>query len=136
MSGLGNHSVMVNAGGRFIKEAEIKGILRAYCSAFPAAYEPQGATKDTLIKGEVYEVDASGLKALDSLEGEGHFYHRKVVTTEEGDEVSVYLLESHKHKGPLIMDGDWRKYKAEIDANNPFKRRVTMGNGSIGWWGH
>lgn len=134
MSGLGNHSVMVNAGGRFIKEARIKGILRAYCSAFPGAYAPEGGTKDTLIKGEIYEVDAQGLARLDTLEGEGHFYHRKVTTTEEGDEVSVYLLEPSHHKGPLIMSGDWRKHKAEADANSPKRAHFFMGHGSTGWW--
>ena len=134
MRGLGNHSVMLGAGGRFIKEAQIKGILRAYCSFYPGAYAPEGGAKDTLIMGEIYEVDERGLKALDALESEGIFYHRKVVTTEEGDGVSVYLLESHKHRGPLIMSGDWRAHKAETDANSPYKRRSFMGHRSWGWW--
>ncbi len=44
------------------------------------------------ICGEVYEVDDYTLARLDLLEGNGHFYVRKLVELTSGDEAWMYVL--------------------------------------------
>ena len=110
MSGLRNHRVITAAGGQFVKNARIVGTLHAYCSAYPAV-----VTGDTLIKGEVYDVPVKGVLALDFFEGEGYLYHRRSVVTEDGDRVSVYMMTAETVRGPIISDGDWRRFKEALD---------------------
>lgn len=107
MSDLGNHIVMIRAQGRFISKARVNGLdMRAYCAGFPACYEGE----DSSATGEVYEVEAEGLKQLDMLEGEGSFYHRVKMTTTDGEEVEVYIIKGEA-KGEIVPDGDWRAWK-------------------------
>ena len=120
MRGFGNHVVMQRACGTFIKEAVIDGLqLRAYCFGFPCAVQVKGYA----VSGEVYKVDDTGLEHLDRLEGEGHFYHRIKATTEEGDEVEVYILTPEKAHGEVIPSGSWRTYKHEVKRGYRKPRR-------------
>ena len=72
--------------------------------AFPAMVA--GGT--TAVVGEVYEVDAVTLAALDRLEGHPSFYERRPIVLDDGDEVLAYLLSPEQAQGrPRIPTGDW-----------------------------
>jgi len=60
-------------------------------------------------RGEVYEVGAATLVALDRLEGHRRFYERTVIALDDGTEVYAYLLRAEQVRGrPQIPTGDWR----------------------------
>ena len=62
----------------------------------------------TAVTGEVYEVDAVTLAALDRLEGHPSFYERRPIVLDDGDEVLAYLLSPEQaHGRPRIPTGDW-----------------------------
>lgn len=103
--GFGNHYVMLRAGGRYIGEDAVGARLHAYCRAFPAACLDGTSTT----WGEIYEVDATGLYFLDRLESEGSFYHRRVVKTFKGEDVSIYIMKEDEIKGEVIPSGVWEK---------------------------
>jgi gamma-glutamylcyclotransferase (GGCT)/AIG2-like uncharacterized protein YtfP len=72
--------------------------------AFPAMV----AGGATAVVGEVYDVDAVTLAALDRLEGHPRFYERRTVRLEDGDEVAAYVLSIEQaHGRPRIPSGDW-----------------------------
>lgn len=131
MTGMGNHHVMKRAGGQLVGPAKIKGRMRAYCSGFPGVND----NSDRWVTGEVYEVPAEGIAVLDQLEGEGSFYHRKTVTTDQGVEVQAYFLEPKDMQGPLIESGNWREYKRNLKPKRrPYDFSAGMGNGAMFWW--
>ena len=76
--------------------------------AFPAMIDGG----ETAVVGEVYDVDAVTLAALDRLEGHPRFYRRQPIRLADGDEVLAYLLSPEQVRGqPRIPSGDW------LDAN-------------------
>lgn len=113
--GMGNHRVMQAAGGEYLSKSVVSdwGLYPYAGTGFPAIGKLEGA--QTVV--ELYEVDAEGLRRLDSLEGfrEGstnNFYERMTVTTEDGDEAFIYY---HENIAPalaakLIEHGDWCQY--------------------------
>jgi gamma-glutamylcyclotransferase (GGCT)/AIG2-like uncharacterized protein YtfP len=75
---------------------------------FPALLEGG----DTSVSGEVYEVDALTLAALDQLEGHPHFYRRTSLALLGGESVQGYVLARVLNATyPLIPGGDWREYR-------------------------
>lgn len=59
------------------------------------------------VRGELFGVDASTLRALDSLEGNGRWYERRIKTVVVSDErydAFIYFLMSHRYHDV----GDWR----------------------------
>lgn len=133
MRGFRNHTVMQRANGQFIKEAVIDGLqLRAYCQGFPCAVQLKGYA----VSGEVYEVDDVGLMALDRLESEGSFYHRIKATTEEGDQVDVYILKPDDALGEVIPSGSWRTYKRNQKSpwDYPLRRGSFTYDDYLEWW--
>lgn len=77
--------------------------------AFPAMV----AGGATAVVGEVYEVDAGTLAALDRLEGHPEFYRREPVDLEGGERALTYLLDAAQAAGaPRIASGDWRAHRA------------------------
>ena len=72
--------------------------------AFPAIVAG-GATP---IAGEVYEVDADTLRALDRLEGYPGFYDRVEVGLTDGTRALVYTMQPRQvAERPIIPTGDW-----------------------------
>ena len=76
----GNHSVMVEAGGKFVGTAMIEGYAAINVPWFPYAIKKDGSR----LKGEVFFVDSEGLKMLDLLEGYPSHYNRTVTNTPYG----------------------------------------------------
>ncbi|WP_394840927.1 gamma-glutamylcyclotransferase [Pendulispora brunnea] len=65
---------------------------------------------DTSVAGELYEVDAHTLAALDAFEGDE--YHREHITLDDGQCAEAYLLAREIAAGfPLIASGDWRAHR-------------------------
>jgi gamma-glutamylaminecyclotransferase len=85
--------------------------------AYPALIEP-GRTS---IRGEVYEVDAATLAALDEFEGHPHLYERILVELTTGDVAIGYALrETWLAEGRAeIADGDWRRHSSLADRRPP-----------------
>jgi gamma-glutamylcyclotransferase (GGCT)/AIG2-like uncharacterized protein YtfP len=91
---------------------------------------------DTAVHGEVYSVDAAGLRRLDQLEDYPRLYHRKVIQTAYG-KAWVYLYRGARRDRPHLADGDWRRYsdartglratavRRRRDPKNPSRRRGT-----------
>lgn len=63
------------------------------------------------ILGEVYDVDAATLVALDHLEDHPRFYLRTPIVLDGGLEVETYLLTAEQvERCARIDSGDWRSY--------------------------
>ncbi|MCP3104545.1 gamma-glutamylcyclotransferase [Myxococcus sp. K15C18031901] len=74
---------------------------------FPAL----AAGGQTTVVGEVYEVDALTLAALDRLEGHPHFYERTSIALDGFGRVEAYLFPEARLVGrPLIASGCWRTH--------------------------
>ena len=81
--------------------------------AFPAMI----AGGATAVVGEVYDVDAVTLAALDRLEGHPRFYRRTRIALEDGAAVETYLLAPEQVEGrPVIDSGNWRARRKETAA--------------------
>ncbi|WP_408891614.1 gamma-glutamylcyclotransferase [Myxococcus faecalis] len=66
------------------------------------------------IKGEVYEVDALMLAALDRLEGHPRFYERTPIALDGAGCVEAYLLPKERLADrPIIESGCWRRHRKE-----------------------
>ena len=76
--------------------------------AYPALLEG-GATS---VRGEVYEVDAATLAAVDAFEGHPVLYRRAPVRLATGEQVAGYLLQQRELAAgrPIIPEGDWRRW--------------------------
>ncbi|NNC15185.1 gamma-glutamylcyclotransferase [Corallococcus exiguus] len=80
------------------------------CGPFPALASAGHHT----VGGEVYEVDAPTLAALDRLEGHPHFYQRSPITLDGGARVEAYLFPAARLVGrPTIESGNWRAHLKE-----------------------
>lgn len=63
---------------------------------------------ETVVVGEIYEVDLWTLALLDRLEGHPRFYLRQPICLDDGEEVLAYLLSAEQVRGrPQIPSGDW-----------------------------
>ena len=104
LSGEANHPLL--AGAELVGEARTEPAFDLVSlGAFPAMV--RGG--ETAIAGEIYEVDAQTLEALDRLEGHPSFYRRLPVRLDDGEEVLTYLLNPGQARGrPRITSGDWR----------------------------
>ncbi|WP_426747458.1 gamma-glutamylcyclotransferase family protein [Myxococcus faecalis] len=67
-----------------------------------------------VVEGEVYEVDALMLAALDRLESHPSFYRRTPITLDDVGRVEAYLLPKERLAGrPIIESGCWRRHLKE-----------------------
>jgi len=73
-----NHDFMMRAGGVFLCEAETREKRRLIVDGLP--YLCDGLADDGHnVEGEIFEIpDARGLALIDGLEGNGHFYRRRI----------------------------------------------------------
>ena len=70
---------------------------------------------NTSIRGEVYEVDDSTLRTLDSLEGHPNYYVRGKIQLQNGMEANAYVLPNRRADfHPTIPSGDWFDVKSNI----------------------
>ena len=109
LSGEPNHHLLADA--PLVGEARTEPAFELVSfGAFPAMVPGGG----TAVSGQVYEVDARTLNALDRLEGHPRFYRRRAVRLDDGGEVLAYLLTPDQARGrPRITSGDWRRARKE-----------------------
>ena len=73
-----NHDVMVRAGGKFLceaKTAELRKLVVTHLPFLCDGHAPDGYQ----VEGEIFEIpDARGLDMIDTLEGNGSFYQRRL----------------------------------------------------------
>ena len=73
-----NHDVMVRAGGTFLCEAkttELRKLIVTHLPFLCDGHAPDGFQ----VEGEIFEIpDARGLDLIDTLEGNGSFYQRRL----------------------------------------------------------
>ena len=92
---------------------------------------------DTAVQGEVYAVDAAGLRRLDRLEDYPRLYDRRLIQTAHGS-AWVYIYRGLRRDRPRLAHGDWRRYasgptpraaavRARRDPKNPTHRRRMQG---------
>lgn len=108
----GYHNHRLLSESEFLGEARTKPVFTMVSlGAFPGVVN-EGHTS---IFGEVYEVNAHVLNALDALEGHPHFYERVrvVLDAHEQEAVWMYILnpEYNKRVGtqqyPVVNNGKW-----------------------------
>ena len=80
-----NHDVMVRADGRFLCNAKTKELRKLIVSGLPYlcdVHAPDGYH----VEGEIFEIpDDRGLDIIDTLEGNGTFYQRRLDDFIESD---------------------------------------------------
>lgn len=101
-----NHRLL--AGARFIAEAVTEpGFELADLGTYPGMAACGG---DGTVTGEVYEVDAATLAALDALEEHPAYYQRQNIQLATGARAEAYLLEAAQVRGRRrIRSGEWRR---------------------------
>lgn len=107
LAGLHNHHVL--SGARLVGPARTPPTFTMFSlGGFPGVV--RGG--ETAIEGEVYEVDAATLAALDQLEGHPRFYRRTPLRLEGGERAETYLLTEAQVEGcAVVASGDWRSHR-------------------------
>ncbi|MCG6940732.1 MAG: gamma-glutamylcyclotransferase [Thiohalocapsa sp.] len=100
------------------------------------AYPGLIAGGETPVHGEVYAVDAAGLRRLDQLEDYPRLYDRRLIATDHGS-AWVYLYRGPRRDRVRLAHGDWRSYsrgglrgnavRTRRDPKNPSHRRRAAG---------
>jgi len=73
-----NHDVLVRAGGRFLCEAKTCELRKLIVTHLPFLCDGH-APKGFQVEGEIFEIpDEQGLDKIDTLEGNGSFYLRRL----------------------------------------------------------
>lgn len=116
LTGLHNNVVLQEAGGVCDGEFTTTGFAMYDLGSFPACVADEDSATD--VQGEVWLVDAAGLRALDRLEGyqgpgaPGSFYDRITVTLDDGSEALMYVLTGHGHRphNHRVYSCDWRAH--------------------------
>ena len=79
------------------------------------AYPGVAQGGSTAVFGEVYRVDAKGLKRLDRLEGFPRFYGRVLIPSRYG-RAWMYLYRGRTKGRPVIGSGNWRALTADAGS--------------------
>jgi gamma-glutamylcyclotransferase (GGCT)/AIG2-like uncharacterized protein YtfP len=108
LAGESNHGLL--AGAQLVGPAALPAGYALYdLGDFPGLIVAAGGAP---IVGEVYEVDAATLAALDELEDHPAYYVRSPIRLADGGHAETYLLTAAQVAGaPLVASGDWRAYR-------------------------
>lgn len=117
LAGLHNHHHLANA--RLVGADRTAATFQMVSlGSFPAIAAVR--TGGHAIAGEVYEVDARTLRALDFLEGVASgLYDRTTTTLASGRQAQVYTMPYARLAtldAPRVEDGNWRRYTAKRTA--------------------
>lgn len=117
LAGLHNHHHLANA--RLVGADRTAATFQMVSlGAFPAIANVR--TSGHSITGEVYEVNARTLRALDLLEGVASgLYDRTTTTLASGRQAQVYTMHHARLaalNAPRVEDGNWRRYTANRAA--------------------
>lgn len=110
-----NHRLLEMGGAKFVAFDCIKGDwwLADY-EHFPGIVRDDAAV-DVKVFGEIYEVNAECLAAVDMLEDHPHLFRREKVTTEGGISVWVYIATDAvaDYASDIIEEGIWQSSDRE-----------------------
>jgi len=95
------------------------GTLHGYALYDLGSYPGIKPIENDMVKGELFLVNPSTLKRLDSLEGEGHLYDRVTVEV-RGSAVDSWVAQTYVYRGEVRSE---RKVKME---NQPWKKDYAM----------
>lgn len=109
MDGMHNHGLLATA--EFVRADQTTGgfDMRSL-GAFPAAVRsPEGPP----LRGELYEVNAAELAALDRLEGHPFHYRRTETELAGGGMAFVYVYADPERleNRPRVPNNDWRAFR-------------------------
>lgn len=112
LRGEDNHAEL--SGARFVAEARTAARYTLVdLGPYPALVEGGSAA----IEGELYEVGAELLAALDAFEGHPDEYLRSPVALDGGAAAEAYLLPPARAAGfPAVASGRWRAHRAARQA--------------------
>jgi gamma-glutamylaminecyclotransferase len=80
-----------------------------HCGAYPAMVDRSADDQEPGVWGELYEIDARYLAALDEYEGHPELFVRSSVTLASGAAATAYLLpEERARPFPRIDSGRWK----------------------------
>jgi gamma-glutamylcyclotransferase (GGCT)/AIG2-like uncharacterized protein YtfP len=111
--GFGNHDFLENAKFLGAYDTSNANYRMVSLGNFPGVIELDGQDEHCYILGELYEVDDATLAKIDMLEGNGHFYTRKVIDLSDTDdtiEAWMYLLPQSYL--------DWKVFDWKVLGNN------------------
>lgn len=115
--GFGNHDLLENSKFLGAYDTSSANYRMVSFGAFPGVIELDGQDEHCYILGELYEVDDDTLALVDRLEGNGHFYTRKVVELSETDdtiEAWMYLL-PESYLNMEIVNQKNSRYRVELN---------------------
>ena len=112
LAGERNHRFL--AGARLLAPARTTAAFTLYdLGAFPALV----TGGQHAVSGEVYEIDAAMLAAIDGLEGHPNFYRRTPIRLDNDVVVESYLLAPEQVQcRPVIECGSWRARGKELKS--------------------
>lgn len=103
--GMANHGQL--GGARWLGQARLRGLALYDLGPFPMAVASNAV--DAWVHGEVHEVDATQLAALDRFEGAPRLYERERWRLEDGRAVWVYVGRQRQVRHvQRIRSGLWR----------------------------
>jgi gamma-glutamylcyclotransferase (GGCT)/AIG2-like uncharacterized protein YtfP len=96
------------ADARFVRVAHT---VSAFTLVSLGPYPALLAGGRTSVRGEVYDVDARTLVALDRYEGVPQLYRREVITLRGGTRAHAYILARRRTKSDHVLaSGTWRNH--------------------------
>lgn len=110
MSGFGNNRLLNSS--NLIDSATTEDKLTLLASSIPFLVDEEGKS---YVRGEVYSVNESTLKAIDQLEGHPTWYSRKIISVinELGDKIKAwayFMPKSETRHAKVIESGSYRDY--------------------------
>lgn len=103
--GFGNHALLMDS--KLVKQDSVSGFDMHSLGAFPGVVENPNSKVPVAV--EVYEVTPSTLRMLDALEGHPHFYERKQVKLNSGEEAHLYIYKHDVAGRKLVESGNWSR---------------------------
>ena len=109
--GFHNHFLLERHNAAFVCEAKtIPNYVLVHLGGFPGMIDRQDGMSDDdcSIRGEVYNVNREGMKALDRLEGVGYgLYERKIVRLVGGKTAIAYFFLGKCKDRSIVPGGEW-----------------------------
>lgn len=80
-----------------------------HCGAYPAMVDRSTDADEHGVWGELYEIDARHLPAIDEYEGHPELFVRSTITLASGAAATAYVMPEGRARGfPAIPSGRWK----------------------------
>lgn len=106
LEGRPHHDFLIGMRAAFKASTWVEGFLLYDCGFGPAMAPSTGHA----IKGEVWEVPAANVRALDRFEGHPQVFKRATVEVEDGSLAVAYVYQGDVGAAVGITSGDWLDY--------------------------